>query len=221
MTEQLPKISVISACCSDQYFHEPLARPDKDSSDRPTLRLVGAGSLLRWKKWDLLVRALQQLHESERERIEISIWGPVVQTDPDSLEYEVELRQQIQNHGLGDRILLRGTARAMSEALREADWFVLPSTNEPCSVALIEALAVGLPAVVSASGGNVDIVREGETGCFFEPGNAKDLANKLRAILNSKAAIWPPEKIRESVRHRSASAVGRKYDELYRLLTRR
>jgi glycosyltransferase involved in cell wall biosynthesis len=214
-TEQPPKVSVISACFSDPYLHEPMAGATAASGSSASLRLVGAGSLLRWKKWDLLVRAMQRLGASERERIEISIWGSVVQTDPDSLKYEAELRQQIHNHGLGERILLRGTTHALSEALRQAHWFVLPSTNEPCSVALMEALALGLPALVSASGGNVDIVRDGETGCFFEPGNAEDLANKLRSILNRRPKLWPPEKIRDSVRERCASAVGRKYVDLY------
>ncbi|MBM3840571.1 MAG: glycosyltransferase family 4 protein [Verrucomicrobia bacterium] len=220
LTEQPPKISVISACFSDQYLLEPMSDAAAASGRGASLRLVGAGSLLRWKKWDLLVRALQRLDPSERERIEVSIWGPVVRTDPDSLKYEAELRQLLRSEGLGERILLRGATRSMSEAMRQADWFVLPSTNEPCSVALMEALALGLPALVSASGGNVDIVRDGETGCFFEPGDADDLANKLRSILNWRPKLWSPERIRESVRERSASVVGQKYDELYRRLVR-
>jgi glycosyltransferase involved in cell wall biosynthesis len=218
LAEQPPKISVISACCGDRFFDEPLVRRSPTATTEGTLRLAGAGSLLRWKKWDLLVEALRRLSVPELKRIEVSIWGPIVQTDPDSPKYEAELRRQIRESGLEDRVLLRGTTGAMGEALRQADWFILPSTNEPCSVALMEALALGLPALVSASGGNVDIVRNGETGCFFEPGNAADLADKLRPILNSQAMTAAPEKIRESVRERSASAVGRRYCDLYRRL---
>ncbi|MBI2948571.1 MAG: glycosyltransferase, partial [Verrucomicrobia bacterium] len=120
LTEQPPKVSVISACFSDQYFHEPLAGAAMASREGTILRLVGAGSLLRWKKWDLLVRALQRLGESERKQIEVSIWGPVVQSDPDSRRYEAELRQQILTEGLGERVRLRGTTHAMSEAMRQA-----------------------------------------------------------------------------------------------------
>ena len=106
----------------------------------------------------------------------------------------------------------------MGERLREADWFVLPSTNEPCSVALIEALALGVPALVSESGGNVDIIRDGVTGLLFEPESPEDLAAKLRLILYSKVKAAPPMEIRASVRLRSATNVGRQYLALYRQL---
>ncbi|MBI4662364.1 MAG: glycosyltransferase family 4 protein [Verrucomicrobia bacterium] len=218
LREQPPKVNVISACCGDRFFNEPLAPESPPPANTRTLRLVGAGSILRWKKWDLLAQALTELNDSERKRIDISIWGPVVQTDPDSPRYETELRQCLKRQGLEERMALRGSASAMTEKLRQADWFVLPSTNEPCSVALMEALALGLPALVSASGGNIDIVRDRETGCFFEPGNPTDLANKLRAILDCQIPVWPAKKIRESVLHRSATAVSRKYDALYREL---
>ena len=218
LEERPPRINVISACCSDRFFTEPLVRQDRAAVEPRTLRLAGVGSLLRWKKWDLLAEALRQLNPSERARIEVSVWGPVVQSDPDSPRYESELRQFIQAHGLERQILLRGSTTAVSEALRQADWLILPSTNEPCSVGLIEALALGIPALVSASGGNVDIVKTGISGCFFEPGNPADLADKLRVLLNAQAAVEAPERIRESVRFRSASSVAEKYDELYRRL---
>src|SRR5205814_41632 len=112
----------------------------------------------------------------------------------------------------------RGPTGEIAECLSQSDWFVLPSTNEPCSVALIEALALGLPAVVSASGGNVDIVENGRTGLLFEPDNAPDLAGKLRAILNHEVSPLPSVQIRESVRTRSASSVGKQYVALYERL---
>lgn len=218
LLEQPPRVNVISACYGDSFLAEPLVRRDAITANERRLRLVGVGSILRWKKWDLLASALMRLSERERERIEISVFGPVVQSDPDSPKYEIELRQLLREHRLEDRLVLRGSTAAMTDALRQADWFILPSTNEPCSVALMEALALGLPALVSASGGNIDLVRDGETGCYFKPGQPDDLANKLRAILESKLQIWPPEKIRETIRERSASAVGEKYCKLYQTL---
>ena len=55
----------------------------------------------------------------------------------------------------------------VADVVAAADWFVLPSTHEPCSVALIEALALGVPVIASASGGNVDIVQAAH---WFERG---------------------------------------------------
>jgi glycosyltransferase involved in cell wall biosynthesis len=83
---------------------------------------------------------------------------------------------------------------------------------------LIEALALGVPSLVSDSGGNVDIVKPEKTGLFFESENVSDLAGKLRRILRREVDLFPPTAIRDSVRHRSASEIGSQYLKLYRRL---
>ena len=74
---------------------------------------------------------------------------------------------------------------------------------------------MGLPGLVSATGGNVDIVQPGRTGLLFKPDDPIDLAAKLRAILHSQVVTLPPGEIRETVRHRSASHVAARYREVY------
>jgi glycosyltransferase involved in cell wall biosynthesis len=54
----------------------------------------------------------------------------------------------------------------LAELLRQHDAYVAPSRNDPCSNALLEALACGLPAVYLASGGHPELVRGG--GLPFE-----------------------------------------------------
>ena len=95
---------------------------------------------------------------------------------------------------------------------------MLPSTNEACSVALIEGLALGLPALVSASGGSVDIIANGKNGLLFAPENSADLAAKLRSIVAGETVLLHPAEIRETVRSRSASVVASEYEKLYRSL---
>jgi glycosyltransferase involved in cell wall biosynthesis len=119
-------------------------------------------------------------------------------------------------HGLEALCFFHGLSLDVEDRLRTADWFVLPSTNEPCSLALIEALALGLPALVSGSGGNVDIVRPEQTGLLFEPGQVPSLTSALRRIARGETRMEPPSVIRESVRRRSATVVARQYLELYR-----
>lgn len=210
-----PRISIISACCADQFFREPLLKP---AIQGPAIRLAGVGNIMRWKNWHLIARALNELTAQERSRIQVSIWGPTP-SDRDSQKYELELREQITQCGLSNHILLRGGVTSINEALQQADWFILPSTNEPCSVALIEALALGLPALVTASGGNIDIVQPEKTGLLFRPNDPKDLAASLRKILHGDLKLGTPEQRRESVRQRSASAVGTQYLELYEKLS--
>ena len=52
-------------------------------------------------------------------------------------------------------------------------------------MAIVEAMAAGLPVVASRIGGIPEIVEHGVTGLLFEPGNAEDLANNLRRLLDN------------------------------------
>lgn len=209
-----PKVNVISECCSDQYFDAPLVKSRSGFNKDNGIKLIGIGNIMRWKNWHLIAEAMSLMEPKDLHRLQFSLWGPTP-NDPDSLAYDHELRARITQFKLENHFLLRGMTLSVSDCLREADWFVLPSTNEPCSVALIEALALGLPALVSGSGGNVDIIQDGKTGLLFTPDNATDLASKLRMIAEQSVSIVEPDQIRTSVRHRSASEVAKEYGRLF------
>lgn len=84
-------------------------------------------------------------------------------------------------HGVGN-MRLRGfcDAKAVHAAMQSARWLVLPSIwYENFPRTLVEAFACGLPVVASRLGALAELVREGETGLLFEPGDAADLAQKL------------------------------------------
>jgi len=60
---------------------------------------------------------------------------------------------------------------------------VVPSVwFEQFPMVILEAMALGLPVVASRIGGLPEIVEEGVTGRLFEPGNAEDLAEKVRSL---------------------------------------
>lgn len=213
-----PNLRVVSECCADHFFERPLAeRRPAGPGDR--LRLVGLGNLVEWKQWHVLLEAMGRLPAAERARLEFHHWGTAPNT-PDCQRYERRLQALVARHQLEGTCVFHGLSLAVEETLRTAAWFVLPSLNEPCSVALIEALALGLPAVVTASGGNVDIVRNEETGLFFEPDDVAGLARCLGRIARGEAMMAPAALIRESVRRRSATAVARDYTAIYCSLCR-
>ena len=217
---QPPKFNIISECCADEFFEEPFVSPPVPGTAHRRLRLVGVGNIVRWKNWHLVLEALRQLDLDQRERIQFSQWGPTA-NDPDSIRYEQELRGMIEQYDLGECSFFRGPSNSIDDCLRAGDWFVLPSTNEACSVALIEGLALGLPALVSASGGSVDIIANGKNGLLFAPENSADLAAKLRSIVAGETVLLHPAEIRETVRSRSASVVASEYEKLYRSLLQR
>ncbi len=208
------RIRVISACCSDALFTEPLHQTRSSGAAAEPIRLTGLGSLVRWKNWQLIPAALACLPAAERQRFRVKIIGPTLGSQV-SRDFAGELRATIRLHGLGELIELAGPSTDVVEELRRADWLVHPALNEPCSVAVMEALALGLPVLAARSGGTVEIVRHGETGLLYSPNTPAALAGQLRELLTVPPRLLPPESIRESVRARSASGVLARYAEFY------
>ncbi len=73
-------------------------------------------------------------------------------------------------------------------ACGQSDIIVVPSLwEEPFGLVAVEAMACARPVCASAVGGLLDIVRQGETGFHFEPGNAAELAKELDILLDNPA----------------------------------
>ena len=71
----------------------------------------------------------------------------------------------------------------ISDFYRGARFLVVPSVwHETFGLVAVEAMSHGVPVIASKIGGLQEIVRDGETGLTFEPGNAHDLAEKMRAL---------------------------------------
>jgi glycosyltransferase involved in cell wall biosynthesis len=78
-------------------------------------------------------------------------------------------------------------SEALADELRRHDVYLAPSRNDPCSNALLEALACGLPAVYRASGGHPELV--GEAGVPFEsPEDAAEALNSLVEEIDERRA---------------------------------
>ena len=70
-----------------------------------------------------------------------------------------------------------------------ADLYVSPSHVDGSSVSLMEALACGLPCLVSDIPANMEWVREGENGWLFPDGNADALAAKILAAMENHKSL--------------------------------
>jgi glycosyltransferase involved in cell wall biosynthesis len=86
---------------------------------------------------------------------------------------------------LGARVTFAGALGQTEVAHRLAvsDLFVWPAINEAFGMALLEAQASGLAAVVGASGGVGDIVADGVTGLLAPPGDAEAFAAAVRMLI--------------------------------------
>jgi phosphatidylinositol alpha 1,6-mannosyltransferase len=73
----------------------------------------------------------------------------------------------------------------LSRAYATADIFVFPSTTESFGNVVLEAAASGLPCVVAAEGGVMDLIHDGETGYLTRPRDARDFAEKMERLLSN------------------------------------
>jgi sugar transferase (PEP-CTERM/EpsH1 system associated) len=78
-----------------------------------------------------------------------------------------------------------GASGRIPELMNAMHVFVLPSICEGMSNTVLEAMATGLPLVVSRTGGNPELVVEGSTGFLFPPGDVQALAQHLVMLAES------------------------------------
>jgi glycosyltransferase involved in cell wall biosynthesis len=100
-----------------------------------------------------------------------------------------KIRQILMNGGVLDRVHFGGhvTQADLPRWYHMADLYISPSHVDGSSVSLMEALASGLPCLVSDIPGNKEWIVDGENGWLFRDGDVDDLAGKiLYAIKNRK-----------------------------------
>jgi glycosyltransferase involved in cell wall biosynthesis len=102
-------------------------------------------------------------------------------------ELRGELRTQVDDLGLQDHVRFLGSRQDIADVLAAADLFVLPSLWEGLSMALLEAMASGLPVVASAVSGTVQALEPGISGELVPPGDAAALAQALDRVLADPA----------------------------------
>ena len=148
---------------------------------RPDQQLVLFMGRLNVKKGlDLLLPAFQKVHQQLPNAI-------LILAGPDD-GYQAETEEFIQKNQLGDRIKLVGmlTDTIKKEALSDADLFVLPSYSEGFSIAVLEAMTSGVPALVSDRVGFGDYIARHQAA-YLTPLTSDGVADGLLKILQDNA----------------------------------
>lgn len=102
-----------------------------------------------------------------------------------------ELRDSLKAYavqlGIAERVHFLGWKKDMAPVYAALDVFALTSDNEGTPVAVIEAMAAGVPVAATAVGGVPDVVRDGETGRLVPPGDPRAMSRAWRKALDEKA----------------------------------
>lgn len=127
------------------------------------------------------------------------------------------LEEQTKALNLTESVFFLGDRTDIPALLAGLDIYVLSSDNEGYSMSLLEAAAAGLPLVVTAVGGNADIVQQDHNGLIVPPRDPKALAAALLQLLND-----PPQAERMGSHSRtwveqngSVQAMADLYEKLY------
>ncbi len=98
--------------------------------------------------------------------------------------YGRELKQLIESRGLGNRIRLIETRIDVADFFSQLSLFVSASRSEAFGLAIIEAMAAGVPVVATASDGAREIIADGRTGRLVPIADAEALAGQIDELLN-------------------------------------
>ena len=150
------------------------------SAARPlgrTLSLLFAGSLVWHKGVHTAIEAMNLLRKSgQADGIRLTIIGS---GHPD---YERQLHESVSQHQLEHDVEFHPRMRReeLADLLPKFDALVFPSTwEEPLARMTQEAMAAGLVVIGTPTGGTREILKEGETGLTFRPGDAEGLARQI------------------------------------------
>lgn len=130
------------------------------------------------------------------------------------------LQAEVDRRGLGGTVALERarTGAALVDAYRDADVFLSTSAYEGFGLAIVEAMAAGLPVVATAVGGVTDLVVDGETGVLAPAGDLDALAAGVSALLaDPERAHELGAAGRERARRQfDVAAMAAGYERLYR-----
>lgn len=145
--------------------------------------LTTIGFNIRIKGFDILVKSIQSLMDSNRLKNDIIV---LVIGISENSEDSNSLRQLIAEAGLNRKIMSLGIRNDINDILNISDIYLQPSRTEGLSLSIMEALNYSLPVIGTRVGGIPEIVHEGENGYLFEKENVEELADRIEILVNNR-----------------------------------
>ncbi len=158
----------------------PTAFRERFSIPRDAFLIINMGRIDSQKNQLGLLEGFAKFH-AQTPNARLLLIGPVTQP-----AYEAKLQAYIAANDLSSAVQiipgLGNDSNSLVDAYHAADAFVLASRHEPFGIVVLEAWCAARPVIASRVGGLQSLIREGETGLFFDP-DATDAANQLAAAL--------------------------------------
>jgi glycosyltransferase involved in cell wall biosynthesis len=193
--------------------HRAAARARLDLQPGDFFGVITASLHVR-KAHDILLEALRRLRIPDGRRV-VWLFGGDGPERAKLVSLAATLRGAIE-------VRIPGQIDYVEDALAAADVFCLPSRYEGLGVALLEALATGVPCIASEVGGMRDVLVSGESGLHVQPEDVDGLAAAIQGLLDDEAQrdrLGTAGKARAR-EHFDIELMGRKTEALYLRLAR-
>lgn len=196
-----------------QLFEEPsLGKSNRKlPSDMPNVhpRIGFIGRLVKQKGVTYLVQAMSIVNQYRPAYLLILGTGPL----------ELNLRQQVKESSLEDKVFFLGRRSDVLQILPHLDIVVLPSLWEGFSTVMLEAMAFRIPVIATSVSGSCDIIRHKETGLLVLPKDSAGLAQSILEMLDNKAeAQRMAEQAYSVARNYTIQNAAKCYSEIYQKL---
>jgi glycosyltransferase involved in cell wall biosynthesis len=149
--------------------------------DAGDLLVIAVGHAVPVKGWDVLVRAFGDV-ANDFPQAHLALVGS--SDSAEEREFAQTIGGLVEQTGLAGKVRLVGRRFDIPACLAGSDVFVLPSRSEGQPLALMEAMASGLPCIAASVGGIPETILHNVNGLLFERENVEQLADRLRAALS-------------------------------------
>ena len=193
----VPRPGIYSAARRTDVVHSPFdtsVHEDRDAARAALIAELGLpanalvigffGALIERKRPLLFVDAIAALRARLPGR---PVYGLLFGEAFDGAERAIPAR--VSALGVTDQIRMMGFRAPGTYWLAACDMLLVPAINEPFGRTLIEAMLVGTPVVATASGGNIEAIRHGETGLLAPPDDAEGLADAMARLADDPALM--------------------------------
>lgn len=182
-------------------------------AEKPAGRLLQVGGVRSRKDIPTLLRAVAAIHEQGLP-VSLDVVGP---NDDDSLS---EAEKFIYDQELSEIVRIRGlvSASELEELYASADIFVMSSVEESSPIAIVQAMAAGLPVISTEVGGISEMVADSENSFLVSPGEWGLMAEKLGMLINDRQlrSSFSAKSRKLALDDWSTKSVARKTYEMYK-----
>ena len=176
--------------------------------EKANLKIISVGRLVEAKNYSMLIDAFEILI-NKKFNVSLTIVG-------DGPEY-ISLKSKIENKKLNDYVLLTGYKSNVIKLLNNFDIFAISSIREGIPVAMLEAMACGLPVVATNVGGIPDVLEDNNYGIIVDSNDKHKMAQAFIKLvedsnLRKYYGLMGPKKIDQFY---SQKTICKEYENLY------